>query len=144
LNAEGTGMPTYEVRIEGLFQASEDACERLLESLADCSVSRGADDAGNVSGTNSSKSAKHSSDFRSVNWFGTLYEFTELQAACVKVLWEAWENETPTVGDATVLEAAESHAGRLMYVFRDHAAWGTMIAEGSTKGTHRLDVRPTS
>jgi hypothetical protein len=88
--------------------------------------------------------ATHSTDFRSVSWYGTPHEFTELQAACVKVLWEAMDNITPTVGDATILEEVESNAERLGLVFRDHAAWGTMIVEGQTKGTHRLAEPPKS
>jgi hypothetical protein len=77
-----------------------------------------------------------------VHWFGTPYEFTAQQAACIKVLWEARDNGTPTLGDATILEAADSDAERLGLVFRDHPAWGTMIVEGSTRGTHRLADPP--
>lgn len=84
------------------------------------------------------KTATHSPDFRSVNWYGTPHEFTGQQAACVKVLWQAWKNGTPAVGDATVLETAGSDSERLPLVFRNHEAWGTMIVEGQTKGTHRL------
>ncbi len=84
----------------------------------------------------------HSPDFRSVNWFGTQHEFTSMQAACIKVLWEAWENGTPAVGDSTVLETADSDSERLPLVFRDHEAWGTMIVDGQTKGTHRLADSP--
>lgn len=86
----------------------------------------------------------HSPDFRSVNWFGATYEFTPMEAACVKVLWEAWEQGSPVIGDSTILELAESNAERLGLVFRDNQAWGAMIVEGSTKGTHRLADRPTS
>ena len=89
-------------------------------------------------------SEAHSVDFRSVKWLGIPYEFTPQQAACIKVLWEAFENETPSIGDASILEAAESDAERLGLVFRSHAAWGTMIVEGRTKGTHRLAEPPKS
>lgn len=88
------------------------------------------------------KMATHSPDFRSVNWYGTPHEFKPMQAACVKVLWEAWQNGTSAVGDATVLELAQSDSERLPLVFRDHAAWGTMIVDGQTKGTHRLADPP--
>lgn len=81
---------------------------------------------------------KHSLDFRTVNWFGTEYQFTAIQAACVKVLWEAWENGTPAIGDQTVLTIVDSTSERLPLVFRDHPAWGKMIVDGLTKGTHRL------
>ena len=91
----------------------------------------------------SSAKAAHSPDFRSVNWFGTVYEFTPNQAACVKLMWEASENGTPSVGDQTILVAADSNSERLSLVFRDHAAWSTLIVEGQTKGTHRLADPPT-
>lgn len=76
--------------------------------------------------------------FRSVLWFGTKYAFTSYQAACVKILWEAWENKTPDVGDATLLAESGSESKRLKDVFKDRPAWGTMIVSGETKGTHRL------
>lgn len=84
------------------------------------------------------KPARHSSDFRSVIWFGTPFSFTANQAACIKVLWDAWENGTPDVGDQTIIEAADASSLRLSVVFRDSPAWGTMIRPGHTKGTHRL------
>lgn len=93
-------------------------------------------------GTADGEQPTHGPDFRSVKWFGSVYEFTAQQAACVKVLWEAWENGTPAVGDATVLETADSDAERLPLVFRNHPAWGTLIVEGQTKGTHRLADPP--
>src|SRR4029077_3051897 len=79
----------------------------------------------------------HSPDFRSVNWFGTKYSFTPMQAVCLKTLWVAWEKGTPDVGDGYVLENAASDSERLPLVFRNHSAWGTMIVDGATKGTHR-------
>jgi hypothetical protein len=83
-------------------------------------------------------SATHSIDFRSVNWFGRLFEFTPNQAACLRVLWEHWERRTPDVGQAAVLEVAESSSERLDLVFRNHDAWGVMIVPGGTKGAFRL------
>ena len=71
----------------------------------------------------------HSDDFREVRWHGVQYRFTPTQAQCVKVLWNNWERGTPEVGDATVLELADSNSGRLDHVFRSagqrfHEAWG--------------------
>ncbi len=81
---------------------------------------------------------RHGPDFRSCHWFGTDYTFTAMQAACVKVLWEAWNNGTPEVGQQTILETANLESARLKDLFKDHAAWGTMIVEGSTNGAFRL------
>jgi hypothetical protein len=86
--------------------------------------------------------ATHSPDFHSVNWFGTRYEFTGQQAACVRVLWEAWKKGCPAVGGQAVLEAAGSDAERLPLVFRDHSAWGTMIVPGERKGNYQLKAQP--
>lgn len=83
----------------------------------------------------------HSPDFRSVNWFGTPYAFTPKQAAVVGVLWQAWEANSPDVGQQTILEAVDSDQGRLDHVFRaqgqPHPAWGKMIV-ASSRGVYRL------
>lgn len=80
----------------------------------------------------------HTVDFRSVNWDGQFHTFTETQAACVRILWEAWEQGVPEMGQHAVLEAADSDQKRLDAVFAQHPAWGTMIVPGSTRGTFRL------
>jgi len=82
--------------------------------------------------------AHHSADFRSVIWFGQEYTFTANQAACIQMLWEAWENDTPEVSGAMLLENADIDQKRLSAVFRDHPAWQTMICPGRTKGAYRL------
>jgi hypothetical protein len=86
--------------------------------------------------------AAHSPDFRSVRWFGTEHAFGPNQAACVKVLWEAWQNGTPDVGGKTLLETAEASTERIDVVFRGNPAWGAMIVKGNTKGSYRL-AKPT-
>lgn len=90
-------------------------------------------------GLEPSVGAVHSSDFHSVNWFGTKYCFTSTQAACVKVLWENWEQETPNVGEATILDRAGSSGSRLRDVFQKgkHPAWKRMIVSPK-KGTYCL------
>jgi hypothetical protein len=90
---------------------------------------------GQQSGTNPS----HSEDFRSVRWYGTDYTFTATQAACIKVLWEAWEHGTPELGQAFILDAAGSESGRLRDVFEKgkHPAWNKLIVS-SRKGVFRL------
>ena len=85
-----------------------------------------------------STTARHSIDFRSVLWFGTAYSFTASQAACIRILWQAWENGTPDIGQETVTEAAGLDTPRLAPLFRGHKAWGSMIVPGGTKGTYRL------
>lgn len=88
--------------------------------------------------------ARHSADFRSVHWFGAKHSFTPTQAACVKLLWEAWENRTPEVGQEWILQHpdVESESKRLVDLFKVHAAWGTMIVKGRTDGSFRLAGEP--
>lgn len=84
------------------------------------------------------KPCRHSPDFRSIRWFGTTYTFTESQAEVVRLLWEAYHDQAPDVGDKALLRAAGTEAVRLADVFRECSAWGELIIEGSTRGTHRL------
>lgn len=87
----------------------------------------------------------HSEDYRSVRWDGNVFPFTGNQAACVRVWWETHVKGVPDIGDETVLErAGVENSVRIRDVFKDkgrkHSAWGTMIVEGKTKATHRLNV----
>ena len=95
----------------------------------------------------------HSADFTSVDWFGVKYEFAKgLQAECVRVLWKAWENRTPSLSEKTIGEEAGSSSDRfrLDHVFKPankktrkreaHPAWGTMIVRAG-KGVFRLAAR---
>lgn len=84
----------------------------------------------------------HGPDFRSVSWYGTEYSFTGNQAACVKILWEAWEKGLSDVGKDYILCEIESDASRLRDVFKQgrelHPAWNTMIMPGKSQGSYRL------
>lgn len=82
--------------------------------------------------------ARHSPDFRSVQWFGTSYTFTPGQAAVVKILWEAWENGTPEVGGDYLVENAGLQSSRLSDLFRGHPAWDKMLVQGGERGVYRL------
>lgn len=82
--------------------------------------------------------ARHSLDFCSVVWFGKSYlPFTPTQAAIVRILWDAWLNDTPDVRQDTLLSEANSDSGRVADVFKDHPAWGAMI-QSKHRGTFRL------
>jgi hypothetical protein len=93
--------------------------------------------------------ATHSDDYTSVDWFGVGYRFTKgQQAESVRVLWEAWQNKTPTLSEKTIGEKIGSSGDnfQLAKVFRKkkkrggyalHEAWGKMIVR-SAKGTYQL------
>jgi hypothetical protein len=80
---------------------------------------------------------RHSIDFHSARWREDRFTFTDAQAVCLQLLWEAWEQGTPELADRTLLNACQSDAGQLRDVFRDHGAWNTWIVPGP-KGMHRL------
>jgi hypothetical protein len=89
--------------------------------------------------------------YRSVDWYGVPYSFTDTQAAMVEILAEAYKAGTPDV-DAELLVGQDaftqerikakkgkpSAAKRVRDVFRNHPAWGTMITPGGTRGTYQL------
>ena len=94
--------------------------------------------------------ARHSSDFASVYWFGSPYTFTTNQAACVKVLWDAWANKVATMSGPEILDQANISQERFDKVFRvkdasrntkSHPAWKTMIVS-PMKG--RYCLKPVS
>jgi hypothetical protein len=90
---------------------------------------------------NDDRRVAHSVDFHSVVWFGRRFEFTHGQAACVKVLWQAWKNGTPVVGGHAILEQAGLAGKRFDLIFRGHPAWGEMIVAGLRRGNYRLAER---
>jgi hypothetical protein len=95
---------------------------------------------GKPSAAKINKYAKHSPDFRSLNWFGTSYSFTANQAPVIQTLFESWKTGAPEVGSETLLSAVDDQAPpeRLATLFRAHNAWGTLIVDGESKGTKRL------
>jgi hypothetical protein len=127
------------------FERSLDGLELLIKrSDAYCKIHgiRAEPISGDTSPENGTQTARHSHDFRSVNWYGTHYSFTSNQAPIISLLWKAWKRGTPEVGDQSLLEIAEVQTQRMSVVFRDHAAWNTMIQPGRTRGTHRLAAPP--
>ncbi len=96
----------------------------------------------------------HSSDFTSVNWFGTEYAFSVgNQARAIAALWREWDSGGHSLSQAEIGEQIGSSANNftLRKVFRHrdtngkwvkHPAWGTMI-QSSGKGVYRL-VSPES
>lgn len=128
---------------KGLYRLSlisEEYARRLAEPVREY---RGLDDWLDVFDATSKKhdkptDAAHSDDFRSVRWFGETYSFSAQQAACIKILWDNWEQGTPDVSGEYLLETCDSSSARVTDLFKRHKAWGAMIASGGSKGTYRL------
>jgi len=77
--------------------------------------------------------ATHAPDFSSVNWFGTVYTFSPMQASIVADLWRAWEDGYDFVGQQSLLEEAGSDCHRIRDLFVGHPAFGTMIVQAKFK-----------
>ena len=85
----------------------------------------------------------HSDDFRSVNWFGKTFSFSDSQARCIEILWKHWERGKLSVHQLTIANAIGSSNDnyRLRDTFRlnggMHPAWKSMIQRHG-KGAYRL------
>ena len=116
-------------------QALEDIARKLPDKPTDNDQGSGL-----PAGTDLEKN-RHSIDYRSVFLkTGETYSFTPQQAACIKILWEAYENKTPEIGQGTLLEKLDTTIKRLKDVFKDHEAWGKIITPGKSKGSFRLKL----
>lgn len=90
---------------------------------------------------------EHTKNFECVNWFETLYTFTDSQSVVIRELWNAWEAGTPWLREETLLEAIDEACvvqdkSRLRDVFRsngkNHPAWDTMIVAESKNNKKKL------
>jgi hypothetical protein len=82
----------------------------------------------------------HSDDFRSVRAAGREFSFTPLQAEVVKILYRAHRNRASEVGWPDIRVQLDSEAQRMRDIFKRSDAWGTLIVQGRTKGSYRLNL----
>ena len=61
----------------------------------------------------------HSPDYRSIRFNGQPHTLTRNQAVIIKILHEAFQQGTPSVGKSTLLSAVESETSRMQDFFRD-------------------------
>lgn len=87
-----------------------------------------------------SENFKHSPDFHSVYHKEQLYSFTSSQAACIKLLFECWQNKTPEVGQEHIFTSIDSYSNRLRDIFKNHPAWNNLIVSGKAKGNFQLNI----
>ena len=83
-------------------------------------------------------------NYRSVYWRGQSFSFTETQGRAFGVLLSCWLDGTPDVPGDYLLATIDSDAENLCDLFRQHAAWNSIIVKGATKGTRRLAGEPPS
>jgi hypothetical protein len=140
---DATFVDWWPLAAEVLSQREKVSFSTLVESLRseshNAKTSALTNRTGHLAKQVVSQQSAHSPDFRSVQWFGVKHKFSTMQAACLKILWENWEQGTPEIAELTILDLAGSSSERLRDVFTKgkHLAWGTMII-GSGKGAFRL------
>ena len=84
---------------------------------------------------------------RSWNCDGAIFGFTAFQAIVLEVLYSAWlARHSADVSQSQVLWDLGLKSTQFKSLFKKngkmHAAWGTLIIPGATKGTYRLNVPP--
>ncbi len=84
---------------------------------------------------------EHYPDYTSVKWRGHEYQFNKNQAACVRLLHEAWLEGTPYLSGHCLLTTIEG-AVKMSGLFRRHPAWKRLILMGDRKATYRLNLSP--
>jgi len=149
--AQQADLQGFSLACDGTDVAWLEAMERAVKSLIAAAVEAGPAGNGSASGPNRPSDAgiagdpelpnvAHGDDYRSLRWFGTVYNFTANQAPVVKLLFEHWTRGTPDISGETLLNAVDpaSPPERLNLVFRGNAAWGSIIVRGATKGAYRL------
>lgn len=79
-------------------------------------------------------------DLVRVEWQGETYWFTGAQREVVRLLLDAAVNSaTPDVDESVLLRRSMAPGvRRLAHLFRDHAAWGTLILPGARPATYRI------
>ena len=83
---------------------------------------------------------RHSVDYRCVRTRDATHYFGALQAACIKLMHEAWLNGTPELSSCYLLSEIESESGSLGHLFQRNDAWKTLVIPGKTPGTYRLNL----
>ena len=84
---------------------------------------------------------QHSPDYRSVCLHGRQYSLTTSQARVVECLWEARQNQTPDISQDYLLESVlDTTQTRLKDVFKGAENWSSLITQGKTRGTFRLNI----
>jgi hypothetical protein len=72
-------------------------------------------------------------DYRACRWGTETFAFTALQAACVRILWEARNRGSPVLHQEDVLARAgakQTIQMRMRRLFQRHPAYQTMIHSG--------------
>jgi len=84
---------------------------------------------------------RHSADYHSIRWRGEYYTLTHFQAASIKLLHEAYLNDTPDLSEQYIVTTIDSECKRMRDLFRNSPLWDTLVIPGKRKGLLRLNLR---
>lgn len=136
------------------FREDARAFRERLEAAPESTMTTAAPTApvgtGSPPGTRPGMVATHTEDFVSVNWFGTLYDFTPLQRKVVQALWQAAIAGRHGLSNEQLTAAAKTKTVCVRDIFmlrrnkqkEPHPAFGEMIVQSDTKGIYRLAIPP--
>jgi hypothetical protein len=79
-------------------------------------------------------------DYRSIRFNGVTHTLTRNQGTIIKILHEAFERGTPSIGKSKLLAAVESESSRVQDFFRHSPLWKTLVVSGERRGTYRLNL----
>jgi len=84
---------------------------------------------------------RHSPDYSQVTVRNREFHLTERQAKIVRALHQAWENGSPELGQAYILDNEfDTHSGQLRYYFKNSDAWKNLVVQGKRRGIFRLNI----
>jgi hypothetical protein len=79
-------------------------------------------------------------DGRSVNLRGEEFSLTPTQAQVFDILYKAYQNGTPDVSEAYIIDHLGYEKGKVKDVFKRHDNWQKLIVKGARKDTFRLNI----
>ena len=130
----GRVTPVRKARLESL-----DAVIKGLERAAGLPATT-------TLGSGGDETLGHSDDYRTVRWNGEQFEFSPMQAACVRALHGAHMQSLSGLSGEEVLRQADSEQTRLDRIFwdgyADHPAWGRLVCQSRSgrKGIYKLAI----
>ena len=85
----------------------------------------------------------HGPDFKCVIFYGIEHSLSSTEALVIKILWKAYENGTPDVGQHYIINevcGSESKIKYLRDVFAKKSIYKAIVKSGNRKGTVRLNI----
>lgn len=83
---------------------------------------------------------RHSRDYRTVVLGGQEFNLTPTEAFIIRMLHEEYLDDTPDLGQDTILAELGVNIKRLRDCFSNRITWQALVKKGETKGSFRLNI----